>query len=67
MQDQHRNLKEKLISSKQESNKLREEVDSLSRLKDRVRTLELQLKVSPYTETVLLTIYPHFCLCVQTL
>ncbi len=47
MQGQHRSLKEKLIRSKQDNSELREEVDTLSRLKDRVRSLELQLKVRP--------------------
>lgn len=46
LQGQHRSLKEKLLHSKQDSNELREEVASLYRLKDRQRTLELQLKVS---------------------
>ena len=46
LQGQHRSLKEKLIRSKQDSNELREEVAGLYRLKDRQRTLELQLKVS---------------------
>lgn len=46
VQGQHRSLKEKLIRSKQDSSELREEVAGLYRLKDRQRTLELQLKVS---------------------
>ena len=41
----HRNLKEMLIRSKQENSDLRAEVETLPRLKDRLRTLELQLKV----------------------
>ena len=46
MQGQHRSLKEKLVRSKQDSDELREEMASLYRLKDRQRTLELQLKVT---------------------
>ena len=45
MQSQHRSLKEKLIHSKQDNDELRQEVDKLSRVQDRVRSLELQLKV----------------------
>ena len=45
MQGQFRNLKEKFVSSRQESAELRDEVQSLTRVKDRVRSLELQLKV----------------------
>ena len=45
MQGQHQSLKEKLIRSKNDNSELREEVDSLSKVKDRQRTLELQLKV----------------------
>ena len=41
----HRNLKEMLIRSKQENSDLRAEVETLPRLKDRLHTLELQLKV----------------------
>ncbi len=44
-QGQHQSLKEKLIRSKNDNSELREEVDSLSKVKDRQRTLELQLKV----------------------
>ena len=44
-QGQHQSLKEKLIRSKNDNSELREEVDSLSNVKDRQRTLELQLKV----------------------
>ncbi len=47
MQGQHQSLKEKLIRSKNDNSELREEVDSLSKVKDRQRTLELQLKVRP--------------------
>ncbi len=47
MQGQHQSLKEKLIRSKNDNSELREEVDSLSTVKDRQRTLELQLKVRP--------------------
>lgn len=47
MQGLHRNLKEMLIRSKQENSELRAEVETLPRLKDRLRTLELQLKVNP--------------------
>ena len=61
MQGQHRNLKEKLIRSKQDNSELREEVDSLSRLKDRVRTLELQLKAS--TQCMSLGSCRYSCLC----
>ena len=45
MQGQHQSLKEKLIRSKNDNSELRGEVDSLSKVKDRQRTLELQLKV----------------------
>ncbi len=45
MQGQHQSLKEKLIRCKNDNSELREEVDSLSKVKDRQRTLELQLKV----------------------
>jgi hypothetical protein len=47
MQGQHQSLKEKLIRSKNDNSELREEVDSLSKVKDRQRTLEFQLKVRP--------------------
>ena len=53
VQGQHRNLKEKLIRSKQDNNELREELETLPRLKDRLRTLELQLKVDPHCPWVL--------------
>ena len=45
MQGQHQSLKEKLIRSKNDNSELRGEVDSLSKVKDRQRSLELQLKV----------------------
>ncbi len=47
MQGQHQSLKEKLIRSKNDNSELREEVDSLSKVKDRQRTLDFQLKVRP--------------------
>ena len=52
LQAQHRNLKEKLIRAKQDNNELREELETLPRLKDRLRTLELQLKVSPHSRSL---------------
>lgn len=39
-------MKEMLIRSKQENSDLRAELETLPRLKDRLRTLELQLKVT---------------------
>ncbi|KAL3152356.1 hypothetical protein ABBQ32_001417 [Trebouxia sp. C0010 RCD-2024] len=44
LEGMHRNLKEMLIRSKQENSDLRAEVETLPRLKDRLRTLQLQLK-----------------------
>ena len=74
VQGQHRNLKEKLIRSKQDNNELREELETLPRLKDRLRTLELQLKVDPHCPplgpcwTLLpLTTYPHTLLLLLVL
>ena len=48
VQGQHRSLKEMLIRAKQDNNELREELETLPRLKDRLRTLDLQLKVHPH-------------------